>query len=351
MIRISQAPRWEGTDRVGDVPSVPLTRASGMAPLVAFLDTLGAPTSRLLQQAGMPPALLEEGEALVPLRIVHRFVEVASRWSDIDNIGVVVGQRICAYELGAFGQLLRRAVTVYDYLQTGARLIGAVTSGERFWMTREDDLVRFHHFQPGDPGPGRCQSDLYAVVVTISMLRSFLGQQWAPQEVCLLATDPEMVGDGAVFGDTLVRLNQSHSSFTMRQSALRWAIAGAVRERNGLEGSAPALQPDMPSGFLESVEALIASLLMAGSLDIEVVAEAAGTSRRTFQRRLDVLGLSYSTVVQQTRTSMACNWLADTGMPISEIGAMLGYRDPAHFSRAFRRRAGLSPRQYRNQHR
>lgn len=331
--------------------SLPLTRASGMAPLLVFLESLGAPTAQLLQQARIPPALMEEREALVPLHLVHRFAEVASGWSGIDNIGVMVGQDTCAYDLGAFGELLKRAVTAYDYLQTGARLIGAVTSGERFWMTREGNQVRFHHFQPGHPGAGRCQSDLYALVVTIGMLRSFFGPGWKPREVRLLATDAGLVGDGAVFGDTRVHLNQSHSSFTMAFASLGQAIPGELRKRSGQLGGVTDIEPLLPSGFLDSVESLIGSLLLARRLDINVVAEAAGTSTRSLQRRLQGFGLSYSAIVEQTRTRMATDWLSETGMPISEIAALLGYSDPAHFSRAFGRKSGISPQQYRRQYR
>jgi len=337
--------------RVGDERDLPLTRASGMAPLVAFLDSLGAPTTRLLQKAGLPPSLLEEGEALVPLRLVQRMVEVAARWADIDNLGVVVGQHVCAFDLGAYGQLLRRTVTVYDYLQTGAKLIGSVTSGERFWLTQEGDRVRFHHLQPGHPGAGRFQSDLYAVVVTINTMRRFLGQDWTPEEVCLMAPDAEMVGDGAVFGNTDVHLNQSHSSFTMPLSTLHRPVPPAMHDPGASPATRAALKPEMPSDFQESVELLVAELLLSGCLDIHVVTEAAGMSTRTFQRRLQSSGLSYSDVVQRTRVRLASEWLTGSGAAISEIAAVLGYDDPAHFSRAFRNKAGLSPQQYRNQHR
>ena len=335
-------------DHVGDVSAaIPLTRASGLAPLTSWLDSLGAPTASLLRQSRLPAGLLEEGEDLVPLHLVHHFVEHAARWTGIDNLGVVVGQRTSAYELGAFGQVLKRAVTVHDYLQTCANLIGSVTTGERVWLTREGKRVRFHHFRPGSSGVGRCQSDLYVIVVTINMLRGFLGADWHPQDVRLLATRADMVGDGGVFGDAEVRLGQSHSSFAMPLSTLNQPVPAALRAEIAPPALTTALKPDIPSGFLESMEGLVASLLMAGRLDIEIAAEAAGTSTRTLQRRLQALDLSYSTIVQQARMGLASDWLEGTEMPVGDIAALLGYRDPAHFSRAFRRRAGISPRHFR----
>lgn len=65
------------------------------------------------------------------------------------------------------------------------------------------------------------------------------------------------------------------------------------------------------------------------------------------QPRLADVGLTYSEVVSRSRMRLATRWLAESGEPISEIAATLGYRDPANFARAFRRRTGMTPSGYR----
>jgi len=70
-------------------------------------------------------------------------------------------------------------------------------------------------------------------------------------------------------------------------------------------------------------------------------------STRTLQRRLANVGVSYSDIVKRTRERLATQWLADTAIPVSEIAASLGYRDPTNFTRAFLRKACVSPQQYR----
>lgn len=45
----------------------------------------------------------------------------------------------------------------------------------------------------------------------------------------------------------------------------------------------------------------------------------------------------------------ACLMLNDSGKNIKSIAAMLGYDDPYHFSRVFKKMMGVSPKQFRNQ--
>lgn len=75
-----------------------------------------------------------------------------------------------------------------------------------------------------------------------------------------------------------------------------------------------------------------------------------GTSVRTLQRRLTTSGVTYSQIVQNVRCAAARRMLADRQPSICEIARMLGYSDPAHFTRAFLRWTGVTPRQFRSRH-
>lgn len=97
------------------------------------------------------------------------------------------------------------------------------------------------------------------------------------------------------------------------------------------------------------VRHVIRGLFAAGgrSPEIHIVAETVGTSVRTLQRRLRATGLKYADVVQQARLAAARQMLKDRRRRIGEIARTLGYSDNAHFTRAFQRWTGLSPRDFR----
>ena len=94
----------------------------------------------------------------------------------------------------------------------------------------------------------------------------------------------------------------------------------------------------------------IITTLLAGprpAARIDIVAETMGTSVRTLQRRLRAAGVTYSEVMQRARRAAAQQMLKDGGAGIAKVARALGYSDPAHFTRAFQRWTGFTPRDFR----
>lgn len=77
-------------------------------------------------------------------------------------------------------------------------------------------------------------------------------------------------------------------------------------------------------------------------------AEALAISRTHLHRVCRAAtGLSALAYVEDQSVQEACRQLAYTKKGIAQIGYDLGYDDPAYFSRVFRRKVGLSPKDYR----
>src|SRR5262245_58297205 len=103
----------------------------------------------------------------------------------------------------------------------------------------------------------------------------------------------------------------------------------------------------MDSGCMAEVCAHIRTNLSA---DIEV-AELAGLVRLSphyfsvvFRQAVGVTPHQY---ILQERISEACRLLAAGGMSLAELAGHLGFSDQSHFSRAFRKVTGMTPRSFR----
>jgi len=85
----------------------------------------------------------------------------------------------------------------------------------------------------------------------------------------------------------------------------------------------------------------------AGFRTLDQVAERMHVSVRTLKRRLAEHDTSYSALLDEARRDRATHLLRAGELGVDEIGARLGYSDPANFARAFRRWTGISPRAFR----
>jgi AraC-like DNA-binding protein len=85
-------------------------------------------------------------------------------------------------------------------------------------------------------------------------------------------------------------------------------------------------------------------------LSAKTLARRHGLSDRYVHKLFEESGQTFGQFVQEERLQRALAHLTDParmGMPISEIAAQAGFSVPSSFNRAFRRRFGDSPGQFR----
>lgn len=83
--------------------------------------------------------------------------------------------------------------------------------------------------------------------------------------------------------------------------------------------------------------------------DLATVARQLCLSERTLKRRLQAEGLSFQQLLDGSRETDSKRLLARPQLSVEQVAEAVGYRDPANFTRAFRKWTGTSPREYRQQ--
>jgi len=126
----------------------------------------------------------------------------------------------------------------------------------------------------------------------------------------------------------------------------RARIGAATTARRRLVAAGDAAARDVAQRLREILGVLFGES-GGGSPGIRAVADRMGTSVRTLQRRLRAKGLTYATVVGQARANAARQMLKDLERTIGDVARALGYSDHAHFTRAFQRWTGVTPRDFR----
>lgn len=137
-----------------------------------------------------------------------------------------------------------------------------------------------------------------------------------------------------------------------------------------LKGPAPVLDIPLQSGavatadaYLRQCELLLQRMESAGGYESSVrrvllssrgefpsapdIAKTLHMSERTLRRRLEAENTSYQTIVNDVRNHLARQYLADTDLSVSDVGALVGFEDLANFRQAFRKWNGMTPAQFR----
>ena len=86
-------------------------------------------------------------------------------------------------------------------------------------------------------------------------------------------------------------------------------------------------------------------------ISIEDIAAVCGINRSYFGKIFrNSIGRSPQEFLMNYRMTNATELLKLTSLSIAEIGSAVGYENQLHFSRAFKSIYGISPREWRNQH-
>ena len=112
-------------------------------------------------------------------------------------------------------------------------------------------------------------------------------------------------------------------------------------------GQDPILNLPRDPDLVQALRAIVQQELPRGIPAAATVAAKLHVSVRTLQRKLGERGSSYSGEVEKLRRHLALDYLAQEKLTISEVAFMLGFRDPASFSKAFRKWHNATPTEFR----
>lgn len=134
----------------------------------------------------------------------------------------------------------------------------------------------------------------------------------------------------------------------LAETTLR-AISKAMTERSG--GHSPRCS--IADRRISDITRYIRQNFGNPDLNARMVAESCGISLRYLCHVLKKNDLSFSQLVWETRLGAAQGWLAEERMQyhsICEIAYLAGFKSSAHFSRVFKLRYGMAPRDFRSSH-
>jgi len=113
-----------------------------------------------------------------------------------------------------------------------------------------------------------------------------------------------------------------------------------------LESTLPPMETEADRLAAQVIEE-VAALLSGGVPQLAEVAARLGLGTRTLQRRLSDGGKSYQELVAEARRRLARKLLRQSDYSLAEIAFLTGFSEQSAFTRAFKRREGMTPGAFR----
>ena len=334
--------------------AVPLIQTSILRPFTRYLEQLGAPVENGLRKAKLPVISLDNPALYISTAAFWDFAGIMAQREGIENLGILVGEAAGANSLApTFRQLLLTCPTLYQALLLTSRKLASRSSLSYIGVvdTGADTSRFYHHTSFGLQHPSHYHMEWFALSAMVEIVRVFTGRDWRPAEIGLISRRVPGRMIQSRFPDTRFVYGQP-SSYLNIDAAL---LSTPPCMDSGMETVDESTTP-LSTGhshpaddFAGSLKQLLAAYLPEGTPSVNLIADVAGTSTRTLQRQLRAAGLNYRELLEQVRYDRAIRLLANPDNTIIDIASQLGYSEPTHFTRAFRRMAGISPRAYKRQ--
>ncbi len=323
--------------------------AATVRALLAGFGALRLPADEIRRAAGLAEQELSPVDGLVPLSKFVRLWDEAARYEPGEAFATEVG---LAVPFGAFGAL--------DYLAATAPTVGAAfhSLAAHFRYAAQGVSLEIEETSShatvriinASSIPVPQLSDEFTVAVFVGRFRSQpLKPSFVPEWIQLSRSAPQTPSRHANLLGSPVTFDSSVTAFGIAAQVWNASLPQAdatlqntlhqLAEATGLGGANEA-----PLEL--RIRSRLRLLLPEHRATAQEVASSLGLSERSLHRHLQAAGTTYQRVLEAFRETEAERLLLAGQIPLSQVAQRLGFSDQTTWSRAFKRRKGVSPRDW-----
>ena len=319
-------------------------RSGVLAGAAELLAELGVNADALAAECGLDLVTLGLPDHPVPGEAVVAFFETAAERGACEDFGIRLAQRQDLSVLGPLWMTMRSAQTVRDALQVLAQFFVAHTSGAVVGFEPQADGSGIVSYAlSAGVSPRDRQTIELGLALLCNELRLHCGATWLPSAAQFAHDRPRsLASHRSVFGPRL-HFAQDRSAVWIDRACLDTPLTGRSLPTHAMLKKLLVSRVDGAQAVASKVEGAMRALMPFAACDREQVARVANLSQRTLQRRLADAGTSFQDLRDRVRADIAWKYLRQSGLQAAQIAEILGYSEPAAFTRAFRRQHGMTP--------
>jgi AraC-like DNA-binding protein len=312
----------------------------------------GADRQALAEAAEVDPDDLEDQDKRIPLTRYRALIRAGQSLANDPALALHYGETVDLSEVsivGLIGHASETMMHAFAQLQRYSRLMAEVDSGlaPRYELSRRGEELWLvdNRSNPND-FPEHTEIGFAQMVAGSRQL----GVDPFTRAVRVTHADPGYADEYERILGAPVTFGAGENAMLLEQRFLFHPIARQPRYVFGiLSEHAEALLRNLEGAdtMRGRVEGLIMPILHTGTVNIELIAGKLGVGRQTLFRKLKAEGTTFERLLDELRHKLALHYLGNQRVSVNETAYLLGFSDPAAFSRAFKRWTGASPRAMR----
>lgn len=323
-------------------------RAGSLEGFRNLVFELGRDPAVMLERAGISADVLDRPDQTISTVSYRQVLNLAAEVTGTPHFGLLLSQRQSFEKLGAIGYLVRHAPSLAVSIDRLIRFFKTHDAGSLTELEISGGQALWLHRLAGVSDESAVQQTELALGLGCRFIRSALAEHWNPERVLFEHSAPPDLEIFARVFRCPVHFDQPLTALEFPASDLDLPLRSSDPGLFAiLQAYVEQLDAQVEDDFPARVRQEIQRNIEHTPIRLDTIAGLLGLSRHALQNRLRIAGTTFQAELEDVRYAMARRYLRETGMPIAEIAGVLGYAEPAVFTRAFSRLTGMTPRKWR----
>lgn len=316
--------------------SLPSIRIRAILPIAPYLAKRGVSTIEFCERLGISPNIFQNADGWLPRAQCFQMAKELESVAADPFAGAQIGFSTDLQELGIWGESVLAAKDVADACMIAAANVQMIHRGSDIGFLVDGRTARivFRFVDRYEFDPRHFIFGSLAVLRKVPLL---IGE---PSGIRVRLSAPMTRGADALeqcLGPN-IEMGSDYDIIEFDRELLTMPLKG--------QGEKPSKVAKALRSTVAAARLLSARLSDLDKLGLEAVAGKMGVSVRTLQRRLKYCGVDFEELLDETRRSEAIRLICEGDHSMTDITYRVGYSDPAHFTRAFRRWTGMAPSRF-----
>lgn len=320
--------------------SHPLIRLSLITPFLDRLNALGLSSEKSIKRLGITFDMAENPDVFVHSEVFYGLMNELARAAQDPFLGLHVAEDMSLDDWPVLASSLASSRTVGEFLFRFVQNVPKHYTSAEHALLVGADRSQYRLTRVRQPANSAAQLDGFAAGLYLRIFQAAAATAWIPEEITLRTIYPEAIPPS--YREATI-MAHSEASFVIEfpTEVLFKDIAFDAT----ISKCSPVVQTK-PS-LVSAVRAVAAPLFLhEGNLN-QSIAGALGITIDLMEKTLAAEGTSLSREIKTLKCDVSCELLANTDTPIADIGAHIGYSEPANFTRFFKSQLGVTPNFYR----